>query len=245
VVDAVKSAIRENGIDVFTVDPFVSSHRVSENDNGAIEAVAWEWAKIADECNCAIELVHHSRKTGGGEVTTEDARGASALMGKARSVRVLNLMTASQAATVGVENPRAYFRVDDDKPNMAPAGAAEWYRLVSVGLGNATAKRPQDEVGVVVPWQWPDAFDGLPDNALQLAQAALADGQWRASSQAKAWAGVPIAEALKLNLDNPHHKEQIKTLIKEWTKEGAFEVYEAKDDNRDTREFLKPHVAAP
>ena len=77
VVSQVKATIRENGIDVFIVDPFVSCHRVSENDNNKIEAVAWEWAKIADECDCAIELVHHSRKTNGAEVTAEDSRGAS------------------------------------------------------------------------------------------------------------------------------------------------------------------------
>jgi hypothetical protein len=39
VVDAVMETIRSNRIDVMTVDPFVSSHRVTENDNNAIEMV--------------------------------------------------------------------------------------------------------------------------------------------------------------------------------------------------------------
>lgn len=47
---------------MFTVDPFVKSHKVIENDNGAIDDVVTEWAHIADECNCSIELVHHVRK---------------------------------------------------------------------------------------------------------------------------------------------------------------------------------------
>jgi AAA domain len=39
VVDAVIKTIKENQIDVLIIDPFVSSHRVTENDNNAIEAV--------------------------------------------------------------------------------------------------------------------------------------------------------------------------------------------------------------
>ena len=61
VVEAVIAAIRERGIDVMVIDPFVSSHRVSENDNGAIDAVAKTWADIANVTGCAVELVHHSR----------------------------------------------------------------------------------------------------------------------------------------------------------------------------------------
>ena len=30
-----------------------------------MDAVATEWAHIADVTNCAIELLHHTRKTGG------------------------------------------------------------------------------------------------------------------------------------------------------------------------------------
>ncbi len=58
VVEAIKATIRENGIDVLQIDPFVSCHAVNENDNGAIDRVAKLWGKIADETGCAIELVH-------------------------------------------------------------------------------------------------------------------------------------------------------------------------------------------
>ena len=166
VVDAVKATLLAHKIDVLMIDPFVSTHRVSENDNNKIEAVAWEWAKIADACDCAIELVHHSRKTGGNEVTAEHSRGASALLGKARSVRVLNGMDSDYGAKAGVENHRLYFRVDNGKANMAPpSDAADWYRLEGVPLGNGTGERPQDEIGVVVPWTPPAIDDGLPEDA--------------------------------------------------------------------------------
>jgi len=65
VVDQVVATIRANDIGLLIVDPFVASHRVTENDNPAIELVAATWARIADVTGCAIELVHHSRKTGG------------------------------------------------------------------------------------------------------------------------------------------------------------------------------------
>ncbi len=75
VVEAVVDAIRRHKIDVMTLDPFVSTHQVSENDNNAIERVAKTWSHIADLTGCSINLVHHSRKTGGNEVSVEDGRG--------------------------------------------------------------------------------------------------------------------------------------------------------------------------
>jgi len=75
-VEAIVATIQDLKLDVVIIDPFVSSHRVTENDNPAIDLVAKQWGKIADRTNTAIELVHHTRKTNGAETTVEDARGA-------------------------------------------------------------------------------------------------------------------------------------------------------------------------
>ena len=48
VVDALIQEIRERQIDVVIIDPFVSSHAVPENDNGAIDRVVKTWARVAD-----------------------------------------------------------------------------------------------------------------------------------------------------------------------------------------------------
>ena len=72
IVEAVVSEIVEKKIDVFIVDPFITTHEVTENDNGAIARVAYLWADIAARTGCAVMLVHHARKTNGGEVTAED-----------------------------------------------------------------------------------------------------------------------------------------------------------------------------
>jgi RecA-family ATPase len=70
VVQQLKGTVRENDIAVVIFDPFVSCHRVSENDNNAMDRVVKLWAQIADQTGCAVELVHHARKTGGNDVTS-------------------------------------------------------------------------------------------------------------------------------------------------------------------------------
>ena len=97
VSDALIAEIRGRKIDALIVDPFVSSHRADENDNGQIDAIAKRWAGIARETNCSVILVHHSRKLGGQQVDAEAARGASALGNAARSVLVLNRMEKPEA----------------------------------------------------------------------------------------------------------------------------------------------------
>jgi RecA-family ATPase len=64
VVEALVAELIARNVDVLVIDPFVSSHGVNENDNSAIDAVAKTWARIAKRANCAIVLVHHSRKLG-------------------------------------------------------------------------------------------------------------------------------------------------------------------------------------
>lgn len=123
VVDQVIATIRANEIGLLIVEPFVAFHRVTENDNPAIELVAATWAAIANVTGCAVELVHHSRKTGGAEITVEDGRGGSALLAKARSARVLNGMSEDEAARSGVEKRRSFFRVDK---RLARSAAGRW-----------------------------------------------------------------------------------------------------------------------
>ena len=237
VVDAVIATIKANALGLMTVDPFVDCHSVSENDNPAIELVAGAWAEIADVTGCAIELVHHPRKTGGAEVTVEDGRGGSALLAKTRSARVLNRMTEDEAASAGVEAHRTYFRVTNDKENMSPpVETREWYRLESVDLGNG---EPGDSVGVVTRWTWPNACDGVTVSDLRAVQASIAAGRWRESSQAKDWAGHAVAEVLDLDANNKTHRAKIASLLKTWIKNGMFVVVEGFDEKRERRAYIE------
>lgn len=215
-VDALAAEIAARGIDVLIVDPFVSSHRVSENASGAIDLVAKEWARLADRCNCAIELVHHTRKTNGAEATTEDGRGSTALLAAARSGRVLNKMNEDTKDQAGVKDDLAtFFAIDRDKANLAPVGKRSWVRMASVDLGQG------DSVGVAEVWEWPDTFDGVTVDDLLGVQQAIEGKQPRYSDQAgDDWVGIIVAEVLGLNAATD--KKRIKRMIETWIKSGAL-----------------------
>jgi len=156
-VNGLVSAVQSLGIDVVTVDPFVSSHGVAENDNAAIDAVIKEgWVQVAERGNCCVCLVHHTRKIAkGSEYSASDGRGASAMVDAARDVRTFNVMTEKEGDEFGIvaDQRWRYIKVASDKPNMAIRGAVSpWRKLESVTLDNKTDKFPADNVGVVVPW---------------------------------------------------------------------------------------------
>jgi hypothetical protein len=223
VIEALVAELREREIDVLIVDPFVSSHSVSENDNGAIDAIAKEWARVGVRANCSVVLVHHTRKLGGGEATAEGARGAIALVGAARSVVALNKMTPEEAKQFGIdgEERRRFVRGYDDKNNRTPpASASDWFQLLSVDLGNGGDDRPGDNLPVAVPWQCPDAFTGITSADLLRVQEAVAEGSWKFSDQAKGWVGEAVAKALGLDVDAD--AARIKKLLREWIANGLL-----------------------
>lgn len=234
VVDALIEEMLERKIDVLIVDPFISSHAVSENDNNAIDIVAREWNVIAERTGAAINLVHHVRKQNGETATADSARGASALIGKARSVLVYNRMTDKEAQDLGVDTAerKFFFRVDNDKANLAPPDATDWYRMNNVDLANG------DSVGVACSWTPPSAFEGVSTSHLMRVQRGISEGKWRESSQANAWAGNVVANVIGLDLDDEKDKTRVKKLLKGWIKEGVLEVVKDHDEKRMEKDFI-------
>lgn len=100
---AIEREIAARQIDVLILDPFVSTHRAAENDNSAIDAIAKRLARIAVDANCSVLVSHHTAKLGGGEVSAEKARGASALVNAARSAVAINRLTAMDAPKIGFD----------------------------------------------------------------------------------------------------------------------------------------------
>ena len=138
-----------------------------------------------------IDLAHHTRKTGGAEVTVEDGRGAVALLNAVRPARVLNVMTEDEAIKGGViDGRRRYFKVTDGKNNLAlPADKLDWFRSQSIDLGNGDPDDPHDSgdnMGVVTAWEWPNALDGVTGADFDKVVAAIRAGKWRLNNQAKA-----------------------------------------------------------
>lgn len=237
-----EAEIRERRVDVLVLDPFVAVHEISENDNAKVNAVVRALARIAHRTGCAIELVHHVRKPGGGdtsETRVEDARGASSLIGAVRSARVLNVMSEDEAARVGVENRFQHFRVDNGKANMAArSDHAAWRRLVSIDLQNGHGHYPSDHVAAVEEWRIPGPFEGITvEQAMQM-QRNVAQGDWRRDHQAANWVGAPIAMALGLDDHDPDARKRIRVLLDGWLKSGALKLVEKHDAKRN----LRPHV---
>ncbi len=235
VVKALIAEMKYKRIDVLIVDPFVSTHEVEENDNNKIQQVANQFTRVANEANASVELVHHINKASGdgkGEVTADSGRGAGALKDKARAVRAINTMSEKEAEKAGID-PKdrfSYFRVTNVKSNMSKrSGHADWYRIVSVDLGNGTKWSAGDSVGVVEKWQWPSEAD----TADEVTTEQLEEIKWRISlgphgdnHQSKDWAGRVFGDVL--GIDAKADKRKIGRLMKALVKTGHFVVVERK-----------------
>jgi hypothetical protein len=238
VIDRLVAEILRNRIDVVIIDPLISCHEVSENDNGAMDTVAKAWGLVAELGNCSVELVHHTRK-GDAEITVDSSRGGSALANACRNVRVLNRMSEEDGEKAGVTNHRLYFRAYSDKATLVPpADKSDWYRLEGVDLCNGLPGE-SDLVGVVRQWQWPDAMAGMTAADFDKVAAVVRAGRWRESSQAKSWVGYAVAKALGLNADNRKDRTRILSMLKIWFAAGSLIKVEAPDEHRELRLFVE------
>lgn len=272
VVKALTDTLTRNRIDVMQVDPFVSSHRVSENDNGAIDLVSKQWAKIANTTGCAIDLVHHVRKLNGAEITVEDSRGAVSLIATSRSARALTKMQKNEASKLGIETRwQRFFRFGDGKSNLAPPagddGRAGWMELVSVGLGNGAgsgldAVIDGDSVGVVVARS---SAEMEKEGAAGLAAVLGAEGSGQEGAKetavrlvreagvafrrdiraGDAWVGVPIARALRLDITDKTDRGKINALIAAWLRDGTLVEVTRPDAKRMPRTYVEVAYKEP
>lgn len=235
VVEEIIREICERDIDVLILDPFVSSHAVSENDNRAMDMVAKQWARIADICDCSINLVHHVRKQNGQEATADSARGAKALIDAARSVLVYNRMTTDEAAAanIPIETASFYFRTANDKANLSPPEKADWHRMNNVDLDNG------DKVGVACPWAWPDLFEGVSMAKVKEVQRAIADGKWRADQRSSEWVGNIVSTTLGADPTDDGQRKRSAKMVKEWIKTGVLVEVDGMDAQRKPRRFVE------
>jgi hypothetical protein len=235
-VDDICATIRANRIGAFILDPFISTHGVPESDNTHIDAVVKKLAHIADETDCAIEFDHHVRKAANGqsETTTEDARGATAIINAVRSARVLNRMTKEQADEARIAEPRSYFRVDSGKANLAPPGVAKWCRLTSVELPNG------DSVAVVEPWQFPSPMDGITSGHMHAVREMARTGDWRKDQRSDDWIGHALAEVLCLDTNHAADRKKINGILSTWFDNKVLDAAKRKDADRKERQFVVP-----
>ena len=251
VVTAIVEQIVTNKIDVMIVDPFVSTHQVNENDNGAIDKVAKLWGRVADQTNCSIELVHHLRKLNDRDPTIDDARGAVSLIGAARSVWVLSGMSDKQAKEAGVSpNDRfGYFNIHCGKSNLTPLSQKmDWRHLESVPLGNgAGLQKPQDHVGVVTTWKWPSKAEAAENAAGELTADQMQMILVRLKNQTSAyarnggtWAGFHVMDALGLNRECKDGRAQAAKILGDLIADGTLVVEQEPDHRRHKINVVRP-----
>jgi len=208
--------IQKRGIDVFVIDPFVSSHALDENDNVQIDRVVKRWSRLAQATNCAVHIIHHTRKSDQ-TIGSESARGAKALVDAARMVRVLNVATAEEISALGLQPDVRAFNARRDKQNLSAGhDVRSWFVVKSVSLENGP---PADDVGVVVALSATAVVTThLSPEAIQAIQNAL-DGKDRSYHQnAGDWAGIDIAPILKLNPEDKADRKLIRHTLGELLK---------------------------
>lgn len=243
IVDAMVEELQARQIDYLDIDPFVSSHSVDENYNGAIDAVTKAWVSVAHRADCAISLAHHVRKPSGAAATAFDARGAVAMINAARSVLVLEKMSKEVAEQMCVPecDRKRFVSVYDDKNNKAPpALSAEWYEFVSVGLGNGDDTGPEDSIGALQRWQAPNAFGGATARQLLNIQNEIDwhPEQARKHSSSPNWVGKLVARVLDMNPDNALEKATIKRRIDTWLGTGALKTETRNNHKREMVEYV-------
>jgi len=220
--------IKDRGIGLWGLDPFVKTHAVPENDNGAMDIVCETLASIAIDLNCAGDIPHHTSK---GIKTPGDAqsgRGASSTVNAGRLVYTLNQMSPDEAKLLGTPEGerRSFIRVDSGKVNIAPhSREAKWFRLVGVPLENGNATYPNgDNVQTVVPWLPPKMWEGTDDavlnRILDAIDAGLENGQ-RYSDAPKTGADRAAWRVVQRHLADKA-EPLCREIIKAWVRAGVL-----------------------
>ncbi|MHC2318381.1 hypothetical protein ACVIHC_005427 [Bradyrhizobium diazoefficiens] len=230
----------ENKIDVFSIDPFISTHAVNENDNSAIRSVIEIYDEIAEAANCAVSIWHHTRKANGQEASIDSARGAGSFADACRSIRILETMTATEAKKNELPKHSQYFRSFSGKLNFAPpTDESDWFQIVSVSLDNGSdADLFGDDIGVVETWTPPaNEKQDLAINEMSDICSEVAKAEWREDVRSSMWVGKAVANALNLSAED--NKEKIKGILKTMLKTGMLKTRAGKAKNRHDAIFIE------
>jgi AAA domain len=239
-----RAFVEGNRLDVLIIDPLVSFHSVSENDNGAMDLLIKDsFGSIAEDTNAAVELCHHAGKAkpGQAETAVEDSRGASAIIWAVRSARVLNFMSPEEATKIGIaeDQRRLHIRVTNGKANMGPLGKAEWMKLVVEILPNG------DEIACASWWKPPDPFKGVSTADMLKCRSLTQTGAYRLDSRSADWVGYMVADVIKINVahgaeNNTRDIARIKQILSTWFKNKVLTTEKRQDKSRHKRDFVIP-----
>jgi hypothetical protein len=223
-----RALIAERRPVMLVCDPLVELHDSEENENTALRRIVAEFRALAQEFDIAVIVVHHTRK---GAVVPGDpdaARGASAIVGAARIVLTMAMMSEDDAQAFGLPKERKnrgrYFRLDDGKQNYAALDDARWYEAIVYFLDNDEA------VATAEPWDPPDPLAGATVStacaAIDEIEAGFGDDRrYSAARSAKERAAWSVVQRHMPALT----EAQARQVIKKWVADGVLEVREYVD----------------
>jgi hypothetical protein len=237
IIKALTRLMIEHAADVLSIDSFIRTHKVHENDNSAIQEVVECFEDIAQGANGAVHLWHHNRKPGGEKATIESARGASAFIDACRTARVLDGMQAKEhEQLLGIAPDMLpavfYFRAFSGKRSFAPpADQSDWFKRESLILANG------DNVGIATLWTYPATQDAIAPEIATAVIREIGDGMpnrqrftnHNAATNRAAW---PIVQ--KHCPDKT--EDQCRRIIAAWIKQGLLYVDEYHDPTRRTQQ---------
>lgn len=155
--DAMVAELKAENISMVFIDPLAETHPGKENENDEMGSVGQMYRAVAHRANCAIGLVHHTRKhdnasSEGHSGNLDSFRGASSLGGVVRIALTFFTMSKKEARKYGVKESDAwqYVLLEQAKANMAPGNVNRmWFKKESI-VFNATVANPDGEsVGVL------------------------------------------------------------------------------------------------
>jgi hypothetical protein len=243
-----RAAIERRKPDLVSLDPFVKTHSLVENDSGDMDFVADVMVTLAIEYNIAVDSPHHVHK---GTITPGDAdsgRGASGIRDAARLAYTLCVMSEDEAKNFSIspDDRFSYVRMDSAKVNIAVNKRAEWFHLVGVRLGNAAGVYLNgDTVQVAEPWQPPETWAGLATKVLNAILDDIAAGpcdengtpsgeRYSNAPAARERAAWPVAQRFAPD----KAEKQCREIIRVWIKNGVLTEANYKSPGRDGREVL-------
>jgi hypothetical protein len=238
-VEKLIATILAEDIGVVVADPFAETFEGDENSNSEVKWAGILWREVARRARCCLLLVHHTKKYAGGMAGEADAsRGGGALIGTARIMSTLFMMTEDEASAMNVppEDRTRYVRFDDAKANQSRLGVVRWFEKQTVMLNNGNGFLPGDEVGVLVPWNPPGALDGVSMHDLGRVLDAIdrgiinengPTGQFYSASgtadEKSRWAGRVMMDLLGCS------SVVARSLIKDWLKNEVLETFDYLD----------------
>ena len=111
----------------------------------------------------------------------------------------------------------------------APSSASSASSSEATRRAEAVLLPNGDDVGVVVPWHMPEAFDGVTAAHVQAVRELARGGQYRADPRSPEWIGGAVADVLSLDVESDADRKRIKSILKEWYQKGVLKKAEDRD----------------